>query len=167
MSNNCKTQKKHNKKHPPPQIWTNIQRMGEHYTTLRYEMHNTKIWDKCILYIFRKFIYIYMYIYIYVYICCLYKQVFHISMALFTITEHRIHNIEAGYHTVILEQATSHCLNQWWPSSLTHIGGTRGRCVNDHDEWINSIKGWYDTTIWFRCIYEAYITHFDPLPVTK
>ena len=28
------------------------------------------------------------------------------------------------------EQATSHYLNQWWPSSLTHICGIRGRWVN-------------------------------------
>ena len=27
-------------------------------------------------------------------------------------------------------QATSNYLNQWWPSSLTHICGTRGRWVN-------------------------------------
>ena len=26
----------------------------------------------------------------------------------------------------------SHCLNQWWPSSLTHICGTRGRWVLTH-----------------------------------
>ena len=27
------------------------------------------------------------------------------------------------------DQATSHYLNQWWPTSLTHICGTRGRLV--------------------------------------
>ena len=29
------------------------------------------------------------------------------------------------------EEATSHSLDQWWPSSLTHICGTEGRWVND------------------------------------
>ena len=32
------------------------------------------------------------------------------------------------------KQATSHYLNQWWPSSLMHIYGTRGRWVNDQIE---------------------------------
>ena len=29
------------------------------------------------------------------------------------------------------EQVTSHYRNQWWPSSLTHICGTRGRWLKD------------------------------------
>ena len=29
-------------------------------------------------------------------------------------------------------KATSHYLNKWWPSSLMHICGTRGRWVNRH-----------------------------------
>ena len=33
---------------------------------------------------------------------------------------------------VCAEQATSHYLNQWWPSSLMHICGTRGRWVKSH-----------------------------------
>ena len=32
------------------------------------------------------------------------------------------------------DKPTSHYLNQCWPSSLTHIFDTRGRCVND-DQW--------------------------------
>ena len=33
-------------------------------------------------------------------------------------------------HWLGAEQATSHCLNQWWPSSLTNIRGRRWRWVN-------------------------------------
>ena len=39
------------------------------------------------------------------------------------------------------EQATSHYLNQHWPSSLTHICDTRGR-------WVNSL--WSSDIIWWH-----------------
>ena len=38
-------------------------------------------------------------------------------------------------HWLGAEQATSHYLNGWWPCSLTHICGTRGRSVNR--KWIS------------------------------
>ena len=42
------------------------------------------------------------------------------------------------------EQATSYYLDQWWPSSLTHICVTRGRWVNVYQEFylvlMNSIR---------------------------
>ena len=36
------------------------------------------------------------------------------------------------------EQATSHYLNQCWPSSLTHICGTKGRLVNNTSHTVSS-----------------------------
>ena len=38
------------------------------------------------------------------------------------------------------EQATSHYLNQWWPSSLTHICGTRGKWVKQS---LRSLSYWW------------------------
>ena len=51
------------------------------------------------------------------------------------------------------EQGTNHYLNQWWPSSLTHICGTRGR--------------WVDESLCFEYLHKVYNSVLHRLLMSK